>query len=107
MAAHNEAPCRVSADLRIHDQEQELLVRHFDLANQAEDALETIHDGEKLKQIMNDGDLAGPIAEILAGFAVASTEVGRLPKEMLPITKLLLARVGTLEKILFNWAMDR
>lgn len=102
MNPSRQYPCRVSAELRIKQAEDEAAVKLYDLAEKTWEAAEIIHDGEKLKQLLNDEELAQPIAEALSGLQQAIYETGELD---VPITKLVLNRLGRLEKILLDMAM--
>lgn len=102
-----DTPCRVSIDLRQHQADQEHAGRLYDDAERRDAAIETIHDGELLKKLLEDEFLAPFIAEALAGLGQAGEEMAALAKNECPITKLVLQRLIRLERVLFSLAMER
>ncbi len=60
-------PCRVMADLRRHEAEQDAAEVAWEIAHarRKEDAAEEVLDGTILKQHLDDEDLAHPLAEVM------------------------------------------
>lgn len=63
----NDTPCRVSADLRAYEAEQDRLEREWQLgkAGREVQAAEDCMDAAKLKAMLQDEDLAHPLASLM------------------------------------------
>ena len=97
-----KTPCRVSADLRRHELEQDRAERTFadnaeDRRNEAEDALE---EPELLKAVLNDEALAAPLARMFRNLDLAF-------KGDVPARDAVLQAAQAMKVQCFDWLMDR
>ena len=101
----DRAPDRVSLDLSRHMREQDAAELRFEQAKeQIEwDAEEALRDPEKLKRVLNDTELAQPLAVAFDNYERAVEEMAG--KEM-PATAAILAVVGRIRKQAFQWLKE-
>lgn len=73
---NDDVPCRVSADLRRYEAEQEKREREWEesIAERRELAEEAIEDPDELRKILNDQPLAIPLARLMRNLSQAIEE---------------------------------
>lgn len=78
-----DLPDRVSQDLRRHERQQRDAEIEARAARKADalEAIEAVRDPERLRRILDDEALAGPLAELCQALPGISQEIGKLKDE--------------------------
>lgn len=109
----NDFPCRVATETSRHMLQQERgdLDDILERPARVDEAQEAIKDAQRLAQMLNDEELAPPLAAINANLEGAAYEMGKLerehrvPPEALKALQCVLKACAQAERLLFNKAM--
>lgn len=104
----NDVPCRVSADLRRYQSEQNRLQQLADEEREARrfEAEEAVVDGSELAKVMNDEPLAYPLAKIMGFLPAAIDETcGELLAGRLQNTAQIIRELRKVQNILIKFHM--
>ena len=98
-----------TAALRIHEREQDEAERAAPTKRELlEQAHELIRDADELRRILNDENLAGPLAQMFreldASIGEAAEQMGRVK---MPATDAIRQAAAQMERIACNWMLSR
>lgn len=106
-------PDRVSLDLRRYERQQHdaELEHRIDRPARVWEATEAVRDPEQLSKVLNDGELAAPLAELMTHFEALGYEISKLQSdhrigdEALGAIKASASAIAKIERQLVAWQL--